>query len=37
VLHTRLAADGTYDTGLPGPGTYRVVVGGLAGPAVTVG
>jgi stage II sporulation protein D len=36
VLHTRLLAGGTFDTGVPGPGSYRIVYRGLNGPAVTV-
>jgi stage II sporulation protein D len=36
VLHTRLRAGGTFDTGVPGPGSYRIVYRGLSGPAVTV-
>jgi stage II sporulation protein D len=36
VLHTRLRAGGAFDTGLPGPGTYRIVYRGLDGPSVKV-
>jgi stage II sporulation protein D len=36
VSHARLSAAGTYTATLSGPGTYRVVYQGLAGPAVTV-
>src|SRR5207302_1038493 len=36
VAHTQLQSDGTYVAQLPGPGTYRVVYGGLDGPAVSV-
>ena len=34
VLHARVGAGGAYDAALPGPGTYRVVYGGLSGPSV---
>lgn len=36
VVRTRVGAGGSYDTALPGPGTYRVVYAGLSGPSVTV-
>jgi stage II sporulation protein D len=37
ILRSRLGAGGTYAVALPGAGTYRVVYGGLDGPAVSVG
>ncbi|MGI8863575.1 MAG: SpoIID/LytB domain-containing protein [Solirubrobacteraceae bacterium] len=36
VTHTTIDAAGRYDLQAPAPGTYRVVYGTLAGPAVTV-
>ena len=36
VIRARVGAGGAYDAALPGPGTYRVVYGGLSGPSVTV-
>jgi stage II sporulation protein D len=36
VAHIRARAGGSYGLRLPGPGTYRVVYGGLYGPAVAV-
>jgi hypothetical protein len=36
VATTRLGRGGRYGATLPGPGVYRVVYGGLAGPAITV-
>jgi stage II sporulation protein D len=37
VIRTRLGTRGTYDSGVPAPGTYRIVYDGFYGPPVTVG
>jgi stage II sporulation protein D len=36
VGHTDTTSSGSYDTGLPGRGTYRIVYSGLNGPAISV-
>jgi hypothetical protein len=36
VGHARVGRGGRYAATLPGPGTYRVTLGDLAGPAVNV-
>jgi stage II sporulation protein D len=36
VVRTRTDPGGTFDTGLPGAGSYRIVYRGLGGPAVNV-
>jgi stage II sporulation protein D len=37
VVQLKLTAGGKYSVTAPGPGTYRLVYGGLNGPSVTVG
>jgi stage II sporulation protein D len=36
VSHSQLGSGGSYAVDVPGPGTYRILYRGLAGPAVTV-
>jgi hypothetical protein len=36
VAHARVRAGGSYGVGVPGPGSYRVLYSGLAGPVVGV-
>lgn len=37
IKRARLGAGGIYAVGVPGPGIYRVLAGGLQGPAVSIG